>query len=99
MTLSEIKAEVKRLDPKLDEKDDAFYAAVCLLSALEVGAYISTVVKFTGYSDSRVRRYARNLVASHVWCGGKTNADWGAKDGGIAFWCDVSVATGMLKRA
>lgn len=100
VTLEEIRAEVKRLDPNLEEEDPAFVAAVCMLSALEVGAYAVRVEKFTGYTYRRVTTIARRLTESGVWRGGKTHhSGWDDKDtGGIAFWSDVCVATGKLKR-
>jgi hypothetical protein len=100
MSLKRIKAEVRRMDPKLDPESSAFRAAVVLLSALYVGANERNVAEFTGYDRKEIRRWARNLRAAGVWCRGHTASEWDHPEhGGIAFWMDTAVAEGLLKRS
>ena len=76
-----------------------FKAAVCMLSALQVGAKAQAVAEFTRYPIGLVREFSGNLKASGIWQkDGKTAADWFGKDGGISFNCDVAVAMGYMKR-
>ena len=99
MTLNEIKAEVKKMDPQLDRRTKAFKAAVCLLSALQVGADSEAVSKFTGYPRKLVDAFTERLISGGVWREGKTCCEWFEEDnGGIAFWLDVCVAQGLMDR-
>lgn len=96
MTLSKIRTEIRRMDPNCHGED--FKAAVCLIAATVVGATSDKVANFTGYPSKLVRGFSARLHESGVWRDGKTNADWFGKDGGIAFWCDVCVARGLMRR-
>lgn len=99
-TLDRVKAEVLRMDDKLSEADVSFMAAVCLLSGLVVGARSVAVARFTGYPMGLVKEFSGRLRSANVWtANGGTRAEWfDEKHGGIAFWCDVAVAQGLLTR-
>jgi len=98
-TLDDLKKEVKRLDPKTsDENEPAFKTALILLSALVVGANQKNIAKFTKIPQKFIAERAKRLRANGIWRGSKTNCDWFEKSGGIAFWCDVLVAEGLIRR-
>lgn len=99
MKLEEIKRMVSGLDAKLQPEEEAFKAAVVLLSALEVGADAEKLHRFTGYPLPFIRRLEERLRENGVWRGEKTCAAWDREDGGvIAFWLDVLVALGHARR-
>jgi len=97
LTLQQITEEVRRMDPHCT--GDAYKAAVCLFSSLVVGPDSKKLIEFTGYPSKLVRGFSSNLRASGVWSNGLVHADWFNKDsGGVAFWCDVAVAQGLMRR-
>ena len=99
MKIDKIRAEVKKMDPNLDARTFAFKAAVCLLSALQVGPDVDKVAEFTGFPRKTVNEFAERLIEGGVWKDGKTCCEWFEKDnGGIAFWMDVCVAQGLMQR-
>jgi len=99
ITKAFIEKEVVKLDPKVKRSSESFFVACILLSALQVGANSKKVAKFLEVKENRVKTYAKNLKESGIWKNGKTHCDWfDEKDGGIAFWCDVLVGEGKLKR-
>jgi hypothetical protein len=99
LSLEDFKKEVHRLDPKLEEDDPGFSTALVLLVALQVGADAQKISDFTKIPLKRVKKLEKNFRANKVWVGKKTCCDWwDKKSGSIAFWCDVLVAEGMLKR-
>lgn len=99
-SMKEIVAEIKRMDPKLDPDGDSFKAAVCLISALNVGAKAKSVAGFTGYPMQLVKKFSSRLIGSGIWVRGKTCCGWNdANTGAIAFWCDVNVAMGLMSRS
>jgi len=98
-TLGDVKAEVRRMDPVLDEDDEGFKAATVLLASVIVGQNQQKLVKFTGYRNTLIAKFAANLRRSGVWQKGKmADSGWFEKDGGTAFWLDVCIARGLLKR-
>jgi len=99
LTLKNFEEEVMKLDPKTGPDDPVFSTAVFMLAALQVGANADRVAKFCGYRRDYVRERARRLREAKVWVGGKTNCEWFEENGGIAFWCDVLVAEGLLDRS
>lgn len=105
LTLAQVHAIVKQLDPQLEVGDETYKAAVCLLSTLTVGAHAGRVAKFTGYPYDFVAPLAWRWRANKIWVRRRRlpaqicHSGWGDPEtGGIAFWCDVMVGTGMLAR-
>lgn len=100
-TLGDVKAEVRRMDPDLDEDDDGFKAATVLLASVVVGTNQRGLVKFTHYPAALIAKFAANLRRSGIWIkdGRVAHSGWLDKDGGIAFWMDVCVAQGLLMRS
>jgi hypothetical protein len=98
LTLRDFEKEVQRLDPKQKPEDSGFKTAVLLLSTLEVGPNVERLVKFTGYPKEFVRERVRRCRAGGIFRGGKIACEWFDENGGIALWCDVLVAEGMLER-
>lgn len=98
LTLRQIKNAVKKMDDTVTPDDEAYQAAVIMLAALQVGANIRRVAQFTGYPIREVARIGQCLRKNGIWVGSKTKCEWFEKDGGIAFWMDVSVALGYMER-
>jgi mannose/fructose/N-acetylgalactosamine-specific phosphotransferase system component IIB len=98
LTKEQIIAEVKKLDPKLTEKDEAFKIATILLTALQTGADTKKISKFLNIPEKELKTYEKHLRESGVWTKDKTIADWFGKDGGISFWMDVAIAQGYITR-
>jgi hypothetical protein len=98
LKVEKIKAEVRRMDPKLDENDDGFKTAVILLSSAIKGTNADDLASFTGYSRDFVRSRAGNFRKNGIWENGKVRADWSGKDGGCAFWLDVCCGDGLMER-
>ena len=99
MKLEEIEKMVKKIDPKIETTDEGYKPAVVLLSAVFIGADAKKVAAFTKLPLKLIQKFEKNLRESKVWVGNKTFCDWeNEEDGGIAFWCDVLVAQGMIKR-
>jgi hypothetical protein len=91
---------VKSMDPKLSETDSAFAAAMVLIAATQVGTKADSIAKRTGLKREVVRAYNRRLREQGIFTkGGKIACDWFDKEtGGVSFWCDVSVAEGLMSR-
>lgn len=98
LTLRQIKNAIHKLDPAIEPDDNAYQAAVIMLAALQVGANIRQIARFTGYLIHEVAEIGRRLRANGVWCGSKTRCEWFEKDGGLAFWMDANVALGYMER-
>ena len=99
MTLKEIRAEIRKIDPAVKPQSDEFRVYTLLLAALEVGAYPAAVAKFTGIDKIFVLRVGRRLRESGIWKNGKTHADWwNKKSGGIALAADCAVGLGFIRR-
>jgi len=94
--------QVLKLDKKADPESESGHAAALMLAALTHGCKrVSTLARVTGVPYRAALPLARNLRSNGVWRpDGKTYCEWAdPKLGGIAFWTDVAVATGMLRRA
>lgn len=90
-----------KLDKDTAPDSDGGHAAVLMLAALKHGCKrVSTLARVTGVPYRDALPIARRLRGAGVWReDGKTHCQWDdPKLGGIAFWCDVAVATGMLAR-
>lgn len=98
--LADFEKEVVRLDPKLDRDDPCFKTGVMLLASLLVGANADRVAKFCRYSRDFVRPRARRARKNGIWRYDAVDSDeWFEKNlGGVAFWMDVMVAEGEMKR-
>jgi len=97
VTIDTIRREIIRLDPKLSPDDDSYKAAVILLaSGVVVGPNIKRLAKFTRYPRLKVAKFSKRLREQGVWRGAKVHGDWFGENGGISFWLDVGVATGMF---
>jgi len=103
VTKETIEEQIQHLDPKLEKTDEAYRVASIMLLALQVGANSDKIAKFLKLDKGAIgtlkTKYEPNLRKSKIWNGEKTSCEWFEKDGGIAFWCDVSVAMGLLERS
>lgn len=98
LTLRKVKNEIRRMDPNCGDGED-FKTAVVLLSSLETGPDSDALATFTGYPRKFVREIGGRLRDSGIWKNGKVYAgDWFDKDGGLAFWLDVAVGRGFMRR-
>ncbi len=98
MNLAAIKESVKEMDPQLNTECDDFKVAVILLSILEVGPNESKLYQFTGYPFPKICIYLARLKKNGIIDDKYLYINWGDKDGAVAFWCDVLVATGKLEK-
>jgi len=97
-----IKQYVRELDPKLEEKDEAFEAAVILFAILEVGTNIKALWHFTGYDIITIHHYMKNWKANGIVEGENVyHSGWDDKDaftGQVSFWLDVCCGMGLMVR-
>lgn len=100
LTIREIRAEVKRLDPALRAWGQDFRAAVMLLSMLVVGTNLTELSAFSRLPRRFVEIRLERLLANGVMLpDGRIAADWFSEESGAwGFWMDVCVANGTLKR-
>lgn len=99
LTLEQLRNQVKRLDPKLNENEESFGIALMLLAGIHVGADIKKISDFIKVPVKWLEPYEKRLRDQGVWVGENTTCDWvNEKTGAIAFWCDVLVAQGMLEK-
>lgn len=97
-SLSKLKGLLKDSDPNLKEADEAFGAGLILLRISQTGDWNQrSLAAFTELSRDLVRKCTSNLRS----CGyhspdGKLRTDW--TEGDIAFWIDVTVALGLVRR-
>ena len=101
VTRKQLIDEVHRLDPKLSAGDDAFKCAVILFTAVLVtGPSIKKVTRFSKYPEVLVRRFANNLRSNGMWGHRYIHiSEWDDKKAGaIAFWLDVSIGLGFIRR-
>lgn len=96
----EYEAIVRSMDQNCDPSSEAGMAAAVMLAALKVGATNRAVSAECGVPIAKVSKFGRRLRKGGVWLPNKsTSCNWmDPETGGIAFWCDVGVATGMLQR-
>jgi hypothetical protein len=96
----QIRQAIRKADPYLREDEESFQAAAVLLASVHLGPKPGAIAKALGYPLSRVSKFGRNLRCSGVWERGCLCCDWDNKRTGVlAFWLDVAVALGRLKRA
>lgn len=91
------------MDPTLRKGNkDQRNAAVILLGAASgtLDQNVEDIIAKTGYSRDLVRKVVKNAKTNHIWSKGKTRCEWFEdKHGATAFWCDVAVVLGWLRRA
>lgn len=98
--MEEIAEQIKQLDPKLQPTDPAYQAATFLIASLMVGPVQYKIQHLTKLPKGLVAMFAHHCRKNKIWFGGKIHADWANEEtGGLAFWCDVNVLTGMFERA
>lgn len=95
-----IENEVKNLDKNLLQTDEAFRVACILLTSTQVGTDTKKIAEFLHYDESIVKKYEKNLRQNKVWVKDQVaGSEWFEKpSGSIAFWLDVSVAIGYIKK-
>lgn len=100
-TFHDIQQDILRMDPSLDTTDTIFKVAAILLSSLVVGPNARKIARYTAFPYRFVMRVSRRLRTSRVWIGTKVaGAGWADPElGGTAFWLDVCVGLGWLKRS
>jgi len=96
MTLQQVKALIRKMDPNLDEKSDTFKVATFLLASAFFGPNAKRLSLFTGLPFSFIKPHADRLRKSGVWQKDKVCCQWDKSD--IGFWLDVCVAQGLVER-
>jgi len=101
LCIEQAEKEVKRLDPKLGRDDEAFDVAVILITSVLIETQSpDRLALFTMRPRSLVYRVVENLKKSDVFTkDGKWAVEWWDKEtGAIAFWLDVGIGQGLIKR-
>ena len=98
LTLDEVKAEVKRIDPTLSEEHRFYKTAVFLVAALKsVGQSDVALHKFTGYSRGWLIRRIKNLKRSGIWKDGEFHHRWYDDGfGAVELRLDIKTAEGEM---
>jgi len=96
--LAKVKAEVKRMDPKLSEEDDAFSAAMVLLASFLIGPPPQAISEQLNLPKDQVQRYTNGFIKNKIWKRGKVYGDFGnPRTGGSEFWLAVACACGLME--
>lgn len=98
--------EIQKLDKNLSNEKEhkVFLTAEILLASGFFGPnekQIAKALELTSVEDLAILKKAkRNLIKNNIWLKGKVaGSEWlDKKTGAIAFWLDVSVALGLLKK-
>jgi hypothetical protein len=100
MTLTQLKHEVRRLNPNnVEENNDEFKVALLLLASIVIGPDERKLSRFTRLNRAEVEFIGANLRSSGVWKDGKVRCDWfDRKYGGTAFRLDIAVGMGLLTK-
>jgi hypothetical protein len=100
LSLDQLKAEVRKMDPALKPNDSTFKSALLMLAGLQIGTgNLAALKRLTGLSMHFIRERAQRLRDNGIWRDGVTACNWFGKDGALAFWLDVTIAEGLLRRA
>ena len=99
-SFSEIKEQVKQVDPTIDLRTVNGRRAALLLSSSVVGTDCRKLISYTGYAPHTVWSFAEQATAVGLWKDGKVvHSGWDdEKAGGIAFLIDLGVLQGLLER-
>lgn len=99
LTLDEVKAEVRRIDPTLTEDHRYFKTAVFLVAAYKgVGQSDVALHKFTGYSRGWLIRRIKNIKKAGIWKDGKFFHRWFDEGfGAVEFRLDIKTAEGEMQ--
>ena len=101
LCVEQAEKEVKRLDPKLGRDDEAFDVAVILIVSILIETQSpDRLALFTMRKRELVYRVVTNLKKNGVFTkDGNWAIDWWDKEtGSIAFWLDVNIGMGYIKR-
>lgn len=90
---------IKKMDPNLTEDSEEFKIAMTLLGAAQCGPNADKIARYTKLPRTVVRPYVAKAREQGIFTNdNKIAADWMDKDGGIAFWLDVAVVRGFMRR-
>jgi hypothetical protein len=99
MKLRRIEQAILDMDRHLDVRDRAFRVALILACSVRIGPNVRRIAHYTGYPYQFVEEVGRRLRQSKIWNGRFIDAtNWCKEDGALAFWCEVNVGLGQLKR-
>ena len=100
VTREYVHAEVKRLDPKLQESSPEFQVATILLRALRVGPNADKIAKFLKLRRDTVRDWCRKATKGGLFKHGIIHhSGWFDKEDGVTgFWLDCLLVLGLVER-
>ena len=99
MLLKEVEATVKELDGNLEPDSDTFKSAVLMLVVAKMGDNADAIIRFTKFPRPFVSKRLQRMREQGILKDGLVSSDWFDEEhGGIAFWCDVAVVEGLLRR-
>ena len=95
-----LREELERLDPKLVPGEPDYQASLMLLASCVVGPSIRKIERLLRVQPGSLRKFAQRARANGIWRSGKITSDWSAQNGEgvVAFWLDVNVCLGRLRR-
>ncbi len=98
--LNEVMDAMKQFDPNMAPNSDGYAEAVIMLAALTVGADEAKLAAGLGYDPEFVALVGNRLRNARIWADAGTDEAffnrWTGPDGGLAFLCDVNVASGRM---
>jgi hypothetical protein len=89
------------IDPKMDQMDDGWQAAMFLLASLSVGCDAQEIADALEFDPAWCGAMAERARSQGIWKDGEvaSYAEWQSEeDGGIAFFMDVNVLSGDINR-
>lgn len=95
-----VKKEIMRMDGGLKVDSQDFIEACVLLDSVVIGPNADAIARHLQYKRANVREIGNRARKRGLWVGGKVDMgdDWFGGNGGIAFWLDVAVLKGFIKR-
>ena len=98
LTIQEAEDVVREMDPNVREED--VQVGGLLIASAVIGNDEQALAVFTGYEPDFIATCGRRLRDNGVWVGDELCVDWWDEEtGGVAFWMDVCIAQGLMRRA
>lgn len=100
-TIEDVRREVRKMDRKLDPKEDAFIASCMMLSAIVIESTdLNALAEFMDVNPDGIRIFHANAFKNRIFReDGVAGKNWFEDGGGIEFWLDVACCTGLMQRS